>query len=127
LLKFSTGSFFDIDNDFKSQIKIDLNKKIFIDYSSKSSKQIIKEKTIAKKRLLSYFSIEPKVDVLVDDVILYDKYALVNLNLKPKTKYTIKNNLKTDFEKNKKSLEKVSKVQKDEKVFTFTTPENKYL
>ena len=124
-LKFSTGSFFDIDNDFKSEIRLDLNNPIYDRDAS------IEERTNAKNRLLTYFEINPKVDLNADDVVLYDDYAIIEAKLKPTTKYTLKTLLKSDFQRKKeseKSLEKVSKTkEKINKEFVFTTPENKYL
>ena len=129
-LKFSTGSFFDIDNDFKSTLKIDLNHILFYNSWEKTDKQRLEDRTKAKQRLLSYFTINPKVDLTADDVVFYDNYALLSVKLLPETKYTIKSLLKIEQKDIDKWLERIKKTknsQVKQNIFEFTTPKNKYL
>ena len=110
-LKFSTWTFFDINDDFKSTIRVELSKRLYSTNSFSKEKQK-KELINAKKRLLKYIKISPWVKISVDDVIFYNEFAILHLYLKPKTRYEIS---------------QISNWKKENNKLVFTTPEKKYL
>lgn len=114
--EFSNWTFFDINNDFKSQLFIDFELEFFRDIGEENSDEFINNRIEAKKRLIDLIQIEPKVEIPLDDVYLYSKRAILNLNLAPQTKYSIS---LLPYQTDMGELT-------EHKEFSFTTPENKY-
>ncbi len=117
-ITFGTGSFFNVNNDFKSNISLDLSLPFFTDVWILWSDEYIENRVNAKKRLISLLTLSPNVDILVDDVVLYPKKWIISLNLKPTTKYRISLKPFSSWE---------SDLETEEQKFSFTTPENKFL
>lgn len=113
---FSTWSFFNVNNNFKSSIEIDFKLDFFTDIWEENSDEFIKNRIEAKKRLLKLIDIKPKVKLSIDDIYLYKNKAILNYNLDSLTQYKINLlSFKTDIWEDTKN-----------KDFIFTTPENKY-
>jgi hypothetical protein len=66
--------------------------------------------------LANLIEISPKIKVEIDDIYIYPKKAILNLDLAPLTEYSI----------SLASFETDNLGQTEKKSFTFTTPENKY-
>ncbi|MFK7780706.1 MAG: MG2 domain-containing protein, partial [Candidatus Gracilibacteria bacterium] len=114
--KFSTGSLYDIDNDFKSEIKLDFSLDFYTDVGEENSTEYLNNRLGAKKRLKDLIIIKPEIDFSVDDIVLYPKRGILRLPLKTLTEYKISL-------KNFDTL--IGEKTKNEE-FVFTTPENKY-
>ncbi len=116
-VKFSTWSFFDVENDFKSSINIDFSTAFYTNKWENWTLEFINNKEKAKQRLVSLLKINNWVKISTKNIILYENKAIVYLDLKPLTEYTI-------------SLSSFAIKSFDEKVqntsFTFKTPENKF-
>jgi uncharacterized protein YfaS (alpha-2-macroglobulin family) len=117
-IEFGTGSFFNVNNDFKSIISLDFSLPFFEDKWELWSDEYLLNIENAKKRLVKLLSIKPDVKINIEDIVLYPKKWLINLKLKPLTEYEI--NLKT-FSHEKSNL----KTKKE--ILNFKTPENKFL
>lgn len=113
---FSTGNFFDINNDFKSQVFIDFELDFFRDAWEENSDEYIENRLAAKKRLIDLIEIEPSIEINLDDVYLYPQRAILNLALEPTSSYTI----------GLLPYETDMWEQTNYKKFSFKTPENKY-
>ncbi|MDD3144972.1 MAG: MG2 domain-containing protein [Candidatus Gracilibacteria bacterium] len=114
--KFSVGTFFNINNDFKTSIVIDFALDFFTDIGEENSVQYLKNRDEAKTRLVKLLEIEPKIDIRLEDVYLYKNKAILNLALEPLKEYKIK---LIPFDTT------IGEKTKDSE-FVFTTPENKY-
>ena len=115
-VEFGTWTFFDVENDFKSTVFIDFSLDFYEDKYEEWSEDFINNRIDAKERLISLLDITPKVDLVINDVVLYKKRAILNLDLKPETKYSF--NLKAiDFWVWKKV---------ETKSFVLSVPENKF-
>jgi len=79
-----------LDYDFKSSVNIDFSLDFFEDKYEEDSELFIENRINAKKRLISLLDISPKVDLTIDDIVLYKKRAILNLDLKPVTEYKFK-------------------------------------
>jgi hypothetical protein len=62
-VEFSTGSYFDVENDFKSSINIDFSLDFYTDESDEDSEEFLNNRIEAKNRLLSLIEIEPKIEL----------------------------------------------------------------
>jgi len=113
---FSNKSFFNINNDFKSEINIDFKLDFFKDVWLEWTKEFIENRSNAKQRLLSLIEISPKVDITYEDVTLYKNRAILNYNLEPNTEYKI--NI-LPFDTNMGEKTNITDL-------VFTTPENSY-
>jgi hypothetical protein len=89
-VEFATGSFFNIEDDFKSSVNINFSLDFFEDRDEFDDEAFIQNRIKAKEKLISLLEIEPKVELDIEDIVLYKKRAILNLDLKPKTKYTFK-------------------------------------
>ncbi|PID86289.1 hypothetical protein CSB08_01355 [Candidatus Gracilibacteria bacterium] len=107
--KFSTGTFFDPENDFKSTVYLDFGVDFYEDKGESGDEEFLENRSLAKEKLIDIIEISPNVKLSKDDIVLYKKKAIINLKLKSLSAYKL--NLKT----NKDVL------------FTLNTPENKYL
>ncbi len=115
-VKFSTWALFDVENDFKSEVKMDFSLEYFTDKWDENSQEYMNNRIEAKKRLKNLVVIEPKVEFTIDDIYLTPNKAILRLPLVPLTKYTVSlKNYDTSLGE---------KTQNDK--FVFTTPENKY-
>jgi len=113
---FSTGSFFDLENNFKSVVNIDFSLDFFEDRDEIDSEGFIKNRIKAKEKLISLLKIEPKIDINIEDIVLYPKKAILNIKIKPETEYVL----------NMKSFDtKIWKESKKEE-FKFKSPEKKF-
>ncbi len=117
-ISFSTGSFFDVNNDFKSSIHLDFSFPFYEDTATVGSEEYMKNRIEAKQRLISLLDISPEVNLSVDNIVLYPKKGIIKLVLQPLTKY--KMSLKSF---NNENLEMKTKKQ----ILVFTTPENRFL
>ncbi len=115
-VQFSTWTLFEVENDFKSEIKIDFSLDFYSDHWEENSEEFLNNRIDAKNRLKNLLLIEPEIDFTIDDIYLSPTKWILKLPLIPLTKYTI--SLK-DFDT---SLWEKTKNEK----FIFTTPENKY-
>jgi len=115
-VEFKTWSFFEIEKDFKSSINIDFSLDFYKNKWKTGSDEFIKNKTKAKEKLISLLDISPHVKLLPEDIILYKKRAILNLNLKPKTEYKF---ILKSF--NNKIWSEIKN-----KGFIFNTPKNKF-
>ena len=116
--KLKINKFFDVANDFKSSISLDLSLPFYEDKGEVASSEYIENRTNAKKRLIKLISISPEVKLNVNDITLYPKKWIISLDLKPETEYKITLN---SFEN--KSIETKTKQE----ILTFKTPKNKFL
>lgn len=114
--KFSVNNFFDVENNFKSDIAISFGMDFFSDIWEENSKEFIDNRIEAKKRLKDLILIEPKVDFTIDDIVLYNSRVILSLDIKELTEYKIW--LKNYTSKND--------LQTNNEEFVFSTPENKY-
>ncbi|MDP2090984.1 MAG: alpha-2-macroglobulin family protein [Candidatus Gracilibacteria bacterium] len=115
-VKFSTGALFDVENDFKSEVKMDFSLEFFTEVGDENSEEYLKNRIEVKNRLKNLLVIEPKVDFSIDDIYLTPNKAILRLPLVPLTKYTISlKNYDTSLGE---------KTRNDK--FVFTTPDNKY-
>ena len=115
-VEFGTWAFFDIDQDFKSSVNIDFSLDFFEDKYEVDSEDFINNRIKAKQKLIDLLEIEPKLELNIENIVLYKKRAILNLDLKPETKYSFK--LKSiDFW----VWEKVKT-----KIFVLNVPENKF-
>lgn len=113
---FSNWTFFNINNDFKSQVVIDFELDFFRDAWEIDSDEYIQNRVDAKKRLVGLFQIAPEIEVNINDIYLYPRKAILNLNLEPLTEYTVSLlPYETDMWE-----------PTNHKEFKFKTPENKY-
>lgn len=113
---FSSWAFFDVNNDFKSNINISFSSPFFNDIWKENTDDYLKNRIDAKKRLKDLINIEPNVDLSIDDIVLYPNRWLLSLDLKPSTEYKISlKNFDTDIWEKTKN-----------KDFIFKTPENKH-
>gem|GEM_PF-597664 len=114
---FSTGSFFDIENDFKSSVHVNFSLPFFEDIVDTQSEEFLKNRIEAKKRLVGLLEISPKVDFDEEDIVLYEKKAILEFPLEPLKEYTF-------------SLKSFDSGIEGEKVrsekFVLKTPENKF-
>ena len=117
-ITFGTGAFFNVNNDFKSNIDLEFSLPFYTDTWILWSDEYIENRINAKKRLISLLTISPEVEVLVEDVVLYPKKWTISLNLEPLTSYNISLQSFTNW---------ASELQTKNEVFTFNTPENKFL
>lgn len=128
---FSTWTFFDVENDFKSTIYMDFSIPFFSDAWEADSEKYIQNRVEAKKRLLDTIEFSPSVDLSLDDVVLYPNRALLYAKLEPTTSYEIKvKNAKIRWDEIVEANELKlwdEKAYTELDSFTFTTPENKYL
>ena len=115
-VKFSTWWLFDVENDFKSEVKLDFSLDFYSDVWNENSEEFINNRIDAKKRLKKLIVIDPAVNFSVDDIYLSPTKAILRLPLVPLTKYTIS---MKDFDT------KIWEKTKNDK-FVFTTPDNKY-
>ncbi|MDD2907509.1 MAG: alpha-2-macroglobulin family protein [Candidatus Gracilibacteria bacterium] len=114
--KFSIGTFFNINNDFKTSIVIDFELEFFTDIGEENSVEYLKNRNDAKARLVKLLEIEPKMDIALEDVYLYKNKAILNLALEPLKDYKIRLiPFDTSIGEKTKNSE-----------FSFKTPENKY-
>ena len=116
--KLKVNKFFDANNNFKSRISIDFSLPFFEDKGKIASEEYIENRTNAKSKLIKLLSISPEIKLTVDDILLYPKKGIINLDLKPETDYKITLN---SFEN--KNLETKTKQE----ILKFKTPENKFL
>ncbi|MDD3646175.1 MAG: MG2 domain-containing protein [Candidatus Gracilibacteria bacterium] len=137
-ITFSTGIFFDVDNDFKSTIYMDFSIPFFSDSGETDSEEYIQNRVDAKKRLLEILEFSPSIDLGVDDVVLYPNRAVLYAKLEPTTSYEIKVknakirgdeiiNLTPENTENDELKLGEEKTYEEIDSFVFTTPENKYL
>ena len=87
--KLKVNKFFNVNNDFKSSISLDFSLPFYEDKGDIASDEYIKNRTNAKKRLIKLIAISPKVKLDVNDIVLYPKKWIINLDLKPETEYKI--------------------------------------
>ncbi|MDD3794035.1 MAG: alpha-2-macroglobulin family protein [Candidatus Gracilibacteria bacterium] len=113
---FSIGNYFNINNDFKTSIHIDSALDLFTDVGEENSEVFLKNREEVKLRFQKLISIEPKVEIAIDDIFLYKNKIILNLNLEPLKEYKIKLN----------SFDTTIGEKTEKKEFIFTTPENKY-
>jgi len=117
-IKFWTWSFFDVNNDFKSNINIDFSMPFFKDIWELASQEYMNNRIDAKKRLIKLLEIKPNVKINIDDIVLYPKKGILKLNLQPLTEYQI--SLKS-------FNNEVTKLKSKKEILKFKTPENKFL
>ncbi len=86
--EFSTGSLFDIDNDFKSQVQVDFSLPFYEDIDELNSEAFLENRSLAKRKFASYLKVNPKIEIKEEDITLYSKKAIVLLPLDPLTKYS---------------------------------------
>jgi len=84
---FSTGSLFDIENNFKSSIAVDFASEFYEDLAE-DDVNFIEHRTKAKQRFIDLLDISPSVEISVDDVVLYPKSGILFLDLEPETEYS---------------------------------------
>lgn len=113
---FSTWSFFEVDNDFKSTINIDFSLDFFEDSYEEWTKKYIDNRIKAKQKLINLLEIEPKININIDNIVLYPKKAILYLNLKPETKYNF----------SLKSFKTSTWKETEKQNFIFTTPKNQF-
>jgi len=68
---FSTGSLFDIENDFKSSVYLDFGLPFYEDSEDINSDEFIQNRSDAKERLISLLDITPAINITPDDIVLY--------------------------------------------------------
>jgi len=114
---FSTWSLFDAENNFKSSIELDFSLPFYEDTAEPGTKEFIENRKQAKEKLVGLIEISPQVDITDKDIVLYQKKAILYLDLEPTTKY--------DF--NIKGFSSgIEWVDTKAQEFSFQTPENKY-
>ena len=114
---FSTGSFFTPRNDFKSELHVDFAFPFYWDVWAVWSDEYLENRWEAKKRLASLLDISPDINIESEHIVFYPKKAIVNLEMKPKTTYSV----------SLWSFKTSDELAVEKKDFAFTTPENKYL
>lgn len=114
--KFSTWSFFNAENDFKSTIVVDFWLDFYSDLWDVNSEEFFDNRVEAKNRFLSFIDISPKLDYDINDLVLYPNKAILSLPLNPLTNYDIK------F----KNYSLSNWLESLEKSFSFSTPDNIY-
>jgi len=115
-VKFSTWTLFNVENDFKSEVKLDFSLDFYSDIGDENSEEYMNNRIEAKKRLKDLIVIEPAINYSVDDIYLSTTKWILRLPLLPLTKYTI----------SIKDFDTVLWQKTQNEKFTFTTPENKY-
>lgn len=115
-VEFWTWSFFNIEQDFKSNFNISFSLDFYEDSWELNSEEFINNRIDAKKRLINLIEITPNVNINIDDIVLYKKEAIINLDLTPKTEYKVK--LKPF------NLNIWKEIKTNE--FIINTPENKF-
>lgn len=110
-------NFFDVENNFKSAFAVDFSMPFYTDKWEKDSKEFINNRSEAKKRLIWLLDISPDTELTEENIVLYQKKAIIYLNLNEKTNYTISIN---SF--NSPLWTPTEKVE-----YNFETPENTYL
>lgn len=116
-ITFSTWTFFNPRNDFKSIIWINFSQDFYTDVWEEDSEEFLANRSKAKKELLKMIEINPKVELKEENLVFSPNKAVLYLNFKELTNYQI-------LIKDQKLSNWVNLIWKS---FNFKTPESKYL
>lgn len=116
-INLSDTKFFNPENDFKSELSFDFNLDFYTDLDELEvwKNKFLENRVNAKNKFLENFSINPKVNIDLDDIVLYPKKAIISLNLLSKKEYKIKFlNWKILWEKIIKKVDNKKNVEEEE-------------
>lgn len=82
-------NFFSLENDFKSSIVWDFSIPVYSGFWITTTEQSSQIETEIKEKLSQMIKINPEVTVTKDNISIYGKKIILNLDLQPETSYTI--------------------------------------